>query len=225
MGAFWRHITGDSQLRWVGPEKGVIHLATAAVVNAVWDLWAKAEGKPLWKLLADMTPEQLVSCIDFRYITDALTPDEALAILRRERADQRRARSARLLRDGYPAYTTSAGWLGYQRRQAAPALPRSDRGTAGRISKSKSAATSKTTSAAAAIIREEIGSERKLMMDANQCWDVDEAIANMKAAGALRPLVDRRTDQPRRCPRPCRHRARGHCAASAWRPASTARTA
>ena len=78
MRAFWHHITGDSQLRWIGPEKGAIHLATAALVNAVWDLWAKVEGKPLWKLLTDMTPEQLVSCIDFRYISDALTDDEAL---------------------------------------------------------------------------------------------------------------------------------------------------
>src|ERR671913_1324429 len=83
MGAFWRHVTGDSQLRWVGPEKGVIHLATAALVNAVWDLYAKAEGKPLWKLLSDMTPEQLVSCVPFRHITDALTRAEALEILRR----------------------------------------------------------------------------------------------------------------------------------------------
>src|SRR5215212_542231 len=78
MAGFWRHITGDSQLRWVGPEKGVIHLATAAVVNAVWDLWAKAAGKPVWRLVADMTPEELVRCIDFRYITDCITPEEAL---------------------------------------------------------------------------------------------------------------------------------------------------
>ena len=92
MGAFWRMITGDSQLRWVGPEKGVIHLATAAVVNAVWDLWAKAEGKPVWRLLCDMTPEEIVRCIDFRYITDALTPEEALAILRENVA----TRSARI---------------------------------------------------------------------------------------------------------------------------------
>src|SRR5687768_13223199 len=81
MGGFWRMLTGDSQLRWVGPDKGVIHLATAAVVNAVWDLYAKAEGKPLWKLLADMTPEELVACVDFRYLTDALTPAQALEIL------------------------------------------------------------------------------------------------------------------------------------------------
>src|SRR5690606_5328928 len=106
------HLTGDSQLRWIGPEKGAIHLATAAVVNAVWDLWAKVVGKPVWQLLADLSPEEVVRCIDFRYITDALTPGEALAILRRweptkiERIAQLKAR-------GYPAYTTSAGWLGY----------------------------------------------------------------------------------------------------------------
>src|SRR3712207_1262956 len=116
MAGFWRMITGDSQLRWVGPEKGVIHLATAAIVNAVWDLYAKAEGKPLWKLLVDMSPEQLVACIDFRYITDALTPAEALALLQRN-APTRAEREAEMLRDGYPAYTTSAGWLGYSDTQ------------------------------------------------------------------------------------------------------------
>ncbi len=110
MAGFWRMLTGDSQLRWVGPEKGVIHLATAALVNAVWDLYARSERKPLWKLLADMSPEQLVACIDFRYITDALTQDEALSILR-DRQPSRAAREAEILRDGFPAYTTSAGWL------------------------------------------------------------------------------------------------------------------
>ena len=112
MAGFWRALTSESQLRWVGPEKGVIHLATAALVNAVWDLYAKVEGKPLWKLLADMSPEEMVACIDFRYITDALTPEEALTILRRN-APTRGEREAELLREGYPAYTTSAGWLGY----------------------------------------------------------------------------------------------------------------
>src|SRR5205823_7505848 len=109
---FWRRITGDSQLRWIGPEKGAIHLATAAVVNAVWDLYAKTENKPLWKLLSDMDPEQLVSCIDFRYITDALTPEEALEILRRN-VPTRAEREAEMLAHGFPAYTTSTGWLGY----------------------------------------------------------------------------------------------------------------
>src|SRR3954462_15335094 len=116
MGAFWRMITGDSQLRWVGPDKGVIHLATAAVVNAVWDLYAKSEGKPLWKLLADMSPEQLVSCIDFRYISDALTPAEALSILQAN-APTKALREAEMRTEGYPAYTTSAGWLGYTDEQ------------------------------------------------------------------------------------------------------------
>ena len=110
LGAFWNHITGDSQLRWLGPDKGVIHLATAALVNAVWDLYAKAESKPLWKLLVDMTPEQLVSCIPFSYITDALTPDEAVEILKRN-SGTKELREREICATGYPAYTTSAGWL------------------------------------------------------------------------------------------------------------------
>ena len=112
MRGFWHRLTSDSQLRWLGPEKGVIHLATAAVVNAVWDLWAKTEGKPLWRLLADLSPEALVGCVDFRYIDDVLAPEEALEMVR----DMRRGRDARIetmLESGYPAYTTSAGWLGY----------------------------------------------------------------------------------------------------------------
>jgi len=112
MQGFWKMITGDSQLRWLGPEKGVIHLATGAIVNAVWDLYAKAERKPLWKLLADMTPEELVSCIDFTYISDALSPDEALDILKAQESSKA-LRVADLETNGYPAYTTSAGWLGY----------------------------------------------------------------------------------------------------------------
>src|SRR5438093_6408371 len=109
---FWRSLANDPQLRWLGPEKGVIHLALAAIVNAVWDLYAKTEGKPVWKLLADMTPRQIVSCIDFRYITDALTPEAALEILERQ-APTKAEREAQLLATGYPAYTTSVGWMGY----------------------------------------------------------------------------------------------------------------
>src|SRR5690348_10144786 len=112
LGGFWKRLVTDSQLRWLGPEKGVIHLATAAIVNAVWDLYAKLEQKPLWKLLADMTPEQVVACIDFRYIEDALTEEEALVILRRNESTKAE-REQTLLADGFPAYTTSAGWLGY----------------------------------------------------------------------------------------------------------------
>jgi len=143
MGAFWRHVTGDSQLRWVGPEKGVIHLATAAVVNAVWDLYARSEGKPLWKLLADMGPEELVSCVDFRYITDAITPVEALDILRENEAT-RQEREAGIVADGFPAYTTSAGWLGYPDEKVRQ-LSREAVEGAGGTSRSKWASTSKTT--------------------------------------------------------------------------------
>ena len=111
MRATHRICTGDSQLRWIGPEKGAIHLATAAVINAVWDLWAKAEGKPLWKLVVDLTPEQFVQAIDFRYITDAITPEEAIELLKQNEAGKA-AREAEMREKGYPAYTTSAGWLG-----------------------------------------------------------------------------------------------------------------
>src|SRR5581483_11891294 len=112
LGGLWRRVVTDSQLRWLGPEKGVIHLATAAVVNAVWDLYARVEGKPLWKLLADLSPQEIVDCVDFRYIDDALTPREALELLRRNEATKGE-REALLLAEGFPAYTTSAGWIGY----------------------------------------------------------------------------------------------------------------
>ncbi|HEX6070699.1 MAG TPA: enolase C-terminal domain-like protein, partial [Longimicrobiaceae bacterium] len=176
---------GDSQLRWVGPEKGVIHLATAAVVNAVWDLYAKAEGKPLWRLLAEMSPEEIVGCVDFRYITDALTPEEALEILRRQEPT-RSAREAEMLRDGYPAYTTSAGWLGYPDEQIRRLCRE---GIAGGWShfKIKVGRDLRDDVRRAAIIREEIGPERKLMMDANQVWDVGEAIASMRELARFDP--------------------------------------
>src|ERR1700730_8794328 len=112
MAAFWRGLVADSQLRWLGPEKGVVHLATAALVNAVWDLYAKVEGKPLWKLLADLTPQQLVACIASRYIEDALTPAQALDLLLAS-AGTRVQREAEMLRDGFPAYTSSAGVSGH----------------------------------------------------------------------------------------------------------------
>ncbi|MEP0047848.1 MAG: fuconate dehydratase, partial [Roseobacter sp.] len=112
MGRFWRHITGDSQLRWIGPDKGAIHLATGAVVNAVWDLLAKESGKPVWLLVGEMSPEEIVNLIDFRYMTDVLSQDEALEILRKA-SPGKAARIATLKAEGYPCYTTSAGWLGY----------------------------------------------------------------------------------------------------------------
>jgi L-fuconate dehydratase len=184
MGAFWRMVTGDSQLRWVGPEKGVIHLATAAIVNAVWDLWAKTENRPVWQLVACMPPEQLVSCIDFRYITDALTPGEALAILNRN-ASSRASREAEMRHGGYPAYTTSAGWLGFTDSQLRE-LCREAIAQGWTHFKIKVGADQKDYLRRCAIIREEIGS-RQLMLDANQRWDVDEAIANMKALARFDP--------------------------------------
>ena len=185
MGAFWRHITGDSQLRWVGPEKGVIHLATAAIVNAVWDLYAKYEYKPLWKLLADMPPEEIVRSIDFRYITDALTPDEAFQILKRQQPT-REARRAEMLASGYPAYTTSAGWLGFTDAQLRD-LCREAIAQGWSHFKIKVGADLDDDIRRSTIIREEIGPERKLMMDANQRWDVGEAVANMRDLARFDP--------------------------------------
>jgi len=175
MAGFWRSLTSDSQLRWVGPEKGVIHLATGAVVNAAWDLWAKVEGKPLWKLLADLTPEALVACVDFRYIEDALTPADALAMLR-DRAPSRAAREAEMRRDGYPAYTTSAGWLGYPDHEIRR-LCREGVAAGGSHFKIKVGADRADDVRRAALVRQEIGPGRRLMLDANQRWGVDEAIA------------------------------------------------
>ncbi|WP_419212008.1 L-fuconate dehydratase [Maribacter sp. X9] len=177
MGAFWKMITGDSQLRWLGPEKGVIHLATGALVNAVWDLYAKAEQKPLWKLIADMSPEELVSCIDFTYITDAIHPAEALALLK-EKESTKKERTAYLMDNGYPAYTTSAGWLGYSDDKMR-SLCREAKIHGFKHMKMKVGADLNDDMRRASIIREEIGDDLKLMMDANQKWDVDEAIENM----------------------------------------------
>lgn len=177
MAGFWRMITGDSQLRWLGPEKGVIHLATGAIVNAVWDLYAKVEGKPLWKLLADMSPEEFIACVDFTYITDAITPEEALAMLKAKEATKKE-RIAYLEANGYPAYTTSAGWLGYSDDKMRR-LCREAKAEGFRHMKIKVGSDLQDDMRRASIIREEIGDDLKLMMDANQKWDVDEAIVNM----------------------------------------------
>jgi L-fuconate dehydratase len=183
--AFWYRITGDSQLRWVGPEKGVIHLATAAVVNAAWDLWAKTVGKPLWKLLADMTPDELVKCVPFRYITDALTPDEALDIVRRNEPGKA-AREAYLREHGYSAYTTSAGWLGYTDDQLR-GLCRAGMAEGWAHFKVKVGRDLQDDVRRLRIIRAEIGPDRKLMVDANQVWDVDQAIAWMRELARFEP--------------------------------------
>jgi L-fuconate dehydratase len=185
MSGFWRSLVSDSQLRWLGPEKGVIHLATAAVVNAVWDLWAKVEGKPLWKLLVDLSPEEVVGAVDFRYITDALTPGEALDLLR-DRRPGCDTREAEIIADGYPAYTTSAGWLGYDDAKV-EALVRASVAEGFTHVKMKVGADIEADIRRAGLIRRELGVDGRLMMDANQVWGVDEAIAAMANLGAFDP--------------------------------------
>ncbi|HVT49985.1 MAG TPA: L-fuconate dehydratase [Dongiaceae bacterium] len=186
MGQWWQRFANPDQLRWVGPEKGVLHLAVAALVNAVWDLWGKQEKKPVWRLVADLAPEQFVDLIDWRYLSDALTKDEALAILQKNAATKAE-RIAELERVGFPAYTTSAGWLGYPedkvRRLTREAV------AAGlthiKIKVGRDLADDKKR---CAIVREEIGPDRFLMIDANQIWDVGQAIEWVKQLASYRPL-------------------------------------
>ncbi|MBS0971441.1 L-fuconate dehydratase [Nissabacter archeti] len=185
MGAFWRRFTSDSQLRWIGPDKGAIHLATGAVINAVWDAWAKSCGKPLWQLVADMSPEELVRCIDFRYLTDCITPEQALRLLT-ERAEGQAQRRETLLAEGYPCYTTSAGWLGYPdeklRRLCQQAV---DAGFS--FLKLKVGRDLEDDIRRVRIAREVIGPDRQLMIDANQVWEVDEAIDWVNKLAFARP--------------------------------------
>ena len=185
MGRFWRHVTSDSQLRWIGPDKGAIHLATGAVVNAMWDLWAKAEGKPVWQLVADMGPEALVRCIDFRYITDCITPEEALALLR-DAAVGKAERVATLQAEGYPCYTTSAGWLGYSdeklRRLAQEAVDEGFDHIKLKVGRDLQDDIRRLT-----VAREVLGPDRHLMIDANQVWEVDEAIDWVRQLAFAKP--------------------------------------
>jgi L-fuconate dehydratase len=177
--AFWRELSSESQLRWLGPEKGVIHISMAAIVNAVWDLHAKREKKPVWKLLADMSPKQIVSCIDFRYITDALTQGEALEILERQEKGKAE-REARLLREGYPAYTTSAGWIGYADEKICH-LCRQALADGWTHFKVKVGGSPRDDEARVGLVRKEIGPANRLMIDANQRWDVNQAIERVQA--------------------------------------------
>jgi L-fuconate dehydratase len=171
--SFWHSLAGDSQLRWLGPEKGVVHLALAAIVNAVWDLYAKRERKPVWKLLSDMTPKQLVSCIDFHHMTD-----EAVAMLEKH-AKTKSARESELLRRGYPAYTTSVGWMGYS-DETIRGLCEQAVAEGWTHFKVKVGALPGDDRRRVAAVRTAIGPEHKLMIDANQRWDVEEAIACIK---------------------------------------------
>ena len=183
--AFTRQLIGETQFRWLGPEKGVIHLACGALINAVWDLYAKVEGKPLWQLLAEMPPEQLISLIDFRYIDDALTPDEALDILAASQPTMQQ-RLRLLEAEGYPAYTTSAGWFGFSddkiRRLCREALAEG-----WTHFKLKVGGDPADDLRRGRIVREEIGPDNKLMVDANQKWGVLEAIERTRALASLNP--------------------------------------
>ncbi|GIJ76927.1 L-fuconate dehydratase [Micromonospora phaseoli] len=183
--AFWRSLVADVQLRWLGPEKGVIHMATGALVNAVWDLRAKLAGKPMWRYLAELPTDELVANVDFRHITDALTADEAAAILDKGR-DGLADRLALLERDGFPSYTTSVGWLGYPDDKVR-ALTRAAYAQGWRAMKMKVGGPPADDLRRARIIRAEIGPGALLMMDANQVWDVDEAITNMTALAEVDP--------------------------------------
>ncbi|MDB6158774.1 MAG: beta protein [Gammaproteobacteria bacterium] len=175
LGAFARRLTYDSQLRWLGPEKGVMHMAVGAVINAAWDMAARRAGKPVWQLIADMTPEQLVDLVDFRYISDALTPDEALTLLR-DAAPGRAERMATLRARGYPAYTTSPGWLGYSDDKLAR-LARQAVADGFRAIKIKVGLNVEDDIRRCRIAREAVGPDVALAVDANQRWDVGTAIS------------------------------------------------
>lgn len=185
MGRFWRHVTSDSQLRWIGPDKGAMHMAIGAVVNAAWDLWAKSVEKPVWRLVAELSPAELVRCVDFRYLTDCITPDEALALLKKQEAGKA-GRFAQLAREGYPCYTTSAGWLGYGddklRRLCKEAVDAGFSHVKLKVGRDLDDDIRRVT-----IAREIIGADRQLMIDANQVWEVSEAIPWVKRLSFAKP--------------------------------------
>lgn len=178
-------LTDDDQFRWLGPEKGVIHLAAAALINAVWDLWARQQKKPLWQLLADMSPEELVRIIDFRYIRDAITPEQALELLRSRRAGIE-DRIAHLQTIGIAAYTTSAGWFGFSDEKI-QRLCTEGLAEGWKHFKLKVGGTADDDLRRARLMREVIGDDNKLMMDANQRWDVGEAIVRTRALAECNP--------------------------------------
>ena len=183
--AFSRLLTDDSQFRWLGPEKGVIHMAAGALINAVWDLYAKVERKPLWRLLAEMSPEQLLSAVDFRYIDDAITREEALEIFGRSQSGMaERMKWAEA--EGYPAYTTSAGWFGFSDEKVRR-LCREGLAEGWTHFKLKVGGEPADDLRRALLMREEIGWENKLMVDANQKWGVGEAIARTRMLADAKP--------------------------------------
>ena len=219
-GGFSRHLQADSQLRWLGPSKGTIQLGLAAVVNAAWDLIGKAVGKPVWKILADMTPQQLVDLVDWRYLRDTLTPEAALAMLE-EQLPGRAEREARLHEEGYPAYTTSAGWLGYDDDKLAR-LCREAVAAGWDAIKLKVGGDLADDVRRCALAREVIGPARRLMIDANQTLGAADAVRwsealRRRTSGGSRSRRVRTTSS--RTPR-----SRAPSPPSAWPPASTRTT-
>lgn len=185
LGGLSAELIADSQLRWLGPEKGVIHMAIGAIVNAAWDLAAKLAGKPVWRLLADMSPEEIVDLVDFRYIDDALTRTEALEILRAAR-DGRPERIAQLEREGYPAYTTTPGWLGYSDEKL-QRLSREAIRDGFRQIKLKVGGDAVNDARRMALARDAVGADIRIAVDANQRWSVPEAITAIEALAPWHP--------------------------------------
>ncbi|XP_047985229.1 mitochondrial enolase superfamily member 1-like isoform X1 [Leguminivora glycinivorella] len=183
---FWRTLTNDSQMRWIGPEKGVAHLAAAAILNSLWDLWARLEKKPLWRLLTDMEPEDLVSTIDFRYITDVITKEEAIQLLKSRKAGQKE-RIKQLEENGYPAYTTQAGWLGYSDATLEQLCNKYLKQGFTHF-KVKVGLNFEDDWRRCSTVRKHIGKDKVLMVDANQAWSVNEAIEWMKKLAPLKPM-------------------------------------
>ncbi|XP_063616547.1 mitochondrial enolase superfamily member 1-like [Cydia splendana] len=183
---FWRSLTNDSQMRWIGPEKGVAHLAAAAILNSLWDLWARLEKKPLWRLLTDMEPEDLVSTIDFRYITDVITKEEAIQLLKFKRVGQKE-RIKQLEENGYPAYTTQAGWLGYSDATLEQLCGKYLKQGFTHF-KVKVGLNFEDDWRRCNTVRKHIGKDKVLMVDANQAWSVNEAIEWMKKLAPLKPM-------------------------------------
>ncbi|SCO87568.1 probable L-alanine-DL-glutamate epimerase and related enzymes of enolase superfamily [Fusarium oxysporum] len=187
MGKTWRHLVADSQLRWVGPEKGVIHLGLSSCVNALWDLWGRYLGKPVWKIVADMTPEEFVSCIDFRYITDAITPEEAIQILQEQQHTKADRLSAASKNRAVPAYTTQAGWLGFSDDRMKEVIQENLDVGMDKF-KFKVGGNINEDIHRLQVARKAIGYDRMLMVDANQVWSVPDAIENMKKLAPFKPV-------------------------------------
>lgn len=185
LGAFCESLRGDSQLRWLGPEKGIVHMAAGCLVNAVWDLWARREGKPVWRLACELSPEQLVASADLRYLSDVLPREEAMDIVRRNAAG-RDERIAYLQTHGYPAYTTSAGWLGYDDEKLRTLCRQAVDEGFGSI-KLKVGEHLEDDIRRLRIVRETVGDQVQIMIDANQAWEVDEAIHWVNSLSEYRP--------------------------------------